>query len=347
MPEELLTERPNQVSIGLGSEHGVEPTVITGAQVAALLDMGTCIGLMRTALTALGTDRARQMVRPVLPLYGRNVLGMMPAYDQDAEVAGVKVLSVFPGNYQLGRPSHQGLILLFETRTGAVKAVVDAEAVTAIRTAAASAAATDALARPAADRLAILGTGVQARQHLEAMALVRQLRAVSVWDRQPARAEAFAQYARAQLGLPVTACATVAEATADADIICTVTAATEPILFASGVKPGAHVNAVGSCTPKARELAGDLVAASRVFVDWLPAALKEAGDLLLAIEEGTVTKDHVIGEVGGVLAGDLPGRTDPSEITVFESLGQAVQDLLAADYVFTALQTGSGREPAA
>lgn len=347
MREELPVERVSAVPHARSPEYAAGPLVITGDQVAGLLDMGACISLMRTALTALGTDRARQMVRPVLPLHGRNVLGMMPAYDQASEVAGVKVLSVFPDNYHSGRPSHQGLILLFETRGGAVKAVVDAEAVTAIRTAAASAAATDALARPDADHLAILGTGVQARQHLEAMARVRQLRTVSVWDRQPDRAEAFARYARTAIGLPVSAYATVAEATADADIICTVTAATEPILFAPDVKPGAHVNAVGSCTPKARELGSDLVAAGRVFVDWLPAALKEAGDLLLAIADGAVTESHVLGAVGSVLAGELPGRTSPTEITVFESLGQAVQDLLAADYVFAALQTGSRREPSA
>lgn len=346
MPEELLTALRMESPVS-SAESVAMPQFVTGEQVSALLDMGTCIGLMRTALIALGTGQARQMVRPVLRLDERNVLGMMPAYDPGAGVAGVKVLSVFPENYQRGRPSHQGLILLFDARTGAVKAIVDAEEVTAVRTAAASAAATDALARTDATRLAILGTGVQARQHLKAMARVRELSALTVWDRRSERAEAFAQYARAQTGLPVTACARVADATAAADIICTVTAATEPILFASDVKPGAHVNAVGSCTPKARELASDLVAAGRVFVDWLPAALKEAGDLLLAIADGAVTERHVLGEVGSVLAEDLPGRTGPTEITVFESLGQAVQDLLAADYVFAALQSGSGREPPA
>ena len=319
---------------------------ISGAQVAALLDMGTCIELMRSALTALGTGQARQMVRPVLPLHGRNVLGMMPAYDPTVSVAGVKVLSVFPENYLHGLASHQGVIMLFETDTGAIKAIVDAEAITAIRTAAASAAATDVLARLDASNLAILGTGVQARQHLKAMALIRDLRTVSVWDRKPARAEAFAKNALAETGLTVTTCATVADATANADIICTVTAATEPILRAADVRPGAHVNAVGSCTPDARELAGDLVAAGSLYVDWRPAAVKEAGDILLAIREGSVIESHILGEVGAVMAGTVVGRTDKDEITIFESLGQAVQDLLAANYVADAVHDGTQKGPA-
>lgn len=314
---------------------------ITAARVTATLDMGTCIDLMRAALTALGTGQARQMLRPVLPLHGRNVLGMMPAYDQVAKVAGVKVLSVYPENSQHGRASHQGVILLFDTDTGAIKAIVDAEAITAIRTAAASAAATDVLARLDASNLAILGTGVQARQHLRAMAHIRDLRTVTVWDRNTARAEAFATDALTETGLTVTTCSTVAEATANADIICTVTAATEPIIRAADVKKGAHVNAVGSCTPDARELAGDLVAAGSLYVDWRPAAVKEAGDILLAIREGAIIESHILGEVGSVIAGNVVGRTDRDEITIFESLGQAVQDLLAANYVADALHGGS------
>lgn len=316
--------------------HSLVP--ITGEQVASLLDMTTCIGLMRSALTALGTGRARQMVRPVLPLDGRAVIGMMPAYDVAAGVAGVKVLSVFPDNYRRGMPSHQGVIVLFDATSGALRAIIDAEAITAIRTAAASAAATAELARPDASRLAILGTGVQARQHLAAMLLVRDLKSVTVWDRQPVRAEAFAERALTETGLVVNPSTSVATATEDADIICTVTAATEPILFAADVKPGAHVNAVGACTPDARELGSDLVAAGRLFVDWHPAALREAGDIVLAISDGAVTDSHIVGEVGSVMAGTLPGRTDSNEITIFESLGQALEDLVAADHVANALR---------
>src|SRR5690606_38831554 len=154
----------------------------------------------------------------------------------------------------------------------------------------------------------------------------------------PGRAAAFAQRALDQHAITVTPCATVREATVDADIICTVTAATEPILYAADVKPGAHVNAVGSCTPEARELSSDMVAAGELYVDWTPAALKEAGDVLLAIRDGAVTHSHILGEVGSVMAGTLPGRTLPDDITIFESLGQAVQDLLAANHVADALR---------
>lgn len=314
--------------------------VITGDQVTQLLDMSTCIDLMRHALIALGTGQARQMVRPVLPLQGRNVLGMMPAFDHSAQVAGVKVLSVFPENYRQGLASHQGVIIVFEAVTGALKAIVDAESITAMRTAAASAAATDILARSDASRLAILGAGVQGRQHLRAIAQVRQLSVVTVWDLLPDRAATFAREASLETGLTVTACATAAEAAAQADIICTVTPSTEPILNAADVKSGTHINAVGACTADARELSGDLMAAGRLFVDWKPATIKEAGDYLLALKEGAVTEQHILGEVGSVMAGQLPGRTDPNDITIFEALGQAIQDLTAANYVADALRSG-------
>jgi ornithine cyclodeaminase len=327
-----------------GTKQSNDMQMITGEQVTQLLDMSTCIDLMRHALIALGAGQARQMVRPVLPLYERNVLGMMPAYDHSAGVAGVKVLSVFPGNYQRGVPSHQGMILVFETTMGGIKAMVDAESITAIRTAAASAAATDVLARPDASRLAILGAGVQGRQHLAAVAQVRNLSAVTVWDLLPEHAAAFARDASLETGLTVTACASAAEATENADIICTVTPSTDPILHAADVKPGAHINAVGACTPDARELSGELMAAGRLFVDWKPAALKEAGDYLLALEEGAVTEQHILGEVGSVMAGTLPGRTDPNEITIFEALGQAIQDLTAANYVADALQLAKKKD---
>lgn len=313
-------------------------TFVTGEHVAALIDTPTCISLIRTALSQLASGGARQMVRPVLRLDGRNVLGMMPAYDPAAAIAAVKVLSVFPDNSTLGLPSHQGLIVLFETNTGSVRALVDAEAVTAVRTAAASAAATDVLARHDSTHLALLGTGLQAREHLRAMTHVRPITTVTVWSRHLERAEAFASYAREETGLQVRACASVREATAHADIVCTLTAATEPILTLADVRPGVHVNAVGACTPTARELSSDLVAAGTVYVDWLPAALQEAGDLLLAMADGAMTAEHVVGEIGSVFAGALPGRTSKDDITIFESLGQAVQDLAVADHVVKVLE---------
>lgn len=312
--------------------------VITAEQVMQTLDMRQCIDLMKSALISLSRGDARQIVRPVLPLYDRNVLGMMPAFDAARNVAGVKILSVFPGNYAKNIPSHQGQVIVFETVTGNVKAIVDADSLTGIRTAAVSAVATDVLARPDASRLAILGAGLQGRRHLEAMMLVRELTEVTVWDIRPEAAARYAEEMSAKTGLPVRVCDSAHEACQDADIICTVTPAKEPILFAADVKKGAHINAIGACTPDARELSSDLMAAGRLFVDWKPATVVEAGDYVLAVKDGLLTEEHILGEVGQVLAGDIEGRISPDDITIFEGLGQAVQDLAAADFVAEALR---------
>jgi ornithine cyclodeaminase len=307
--------------------------IIDHAQVEQMLDMQRCIGLMKEALIALSNGNAKQIVRPVLPLYDKNVLGMMPAYLASKKIAGVKILAVFPENYQKGIPSHQGQMLVFETETGSPKALVDAESLTGIRTAAASAVVTEALARTDASRLAILGAGLQGRRHLEAIRLVRKLREVTVWDIRPEAAVRYAEEMRQKTGLPVRVCTSAGEATRDADIICTLTPSREPILSAADVKPGTHINAVGACTPDARELASDLMAAGRLFVDWKPATLVEAGDYLLAVQDGSITEEHILGEVGQVLSGTLPGRVSDTDITIFEALGQAVEDLIVADFV--------------
>ena len=320
----------------------MNPNFIDGAAVERILDMPTCIRLMRQALSALASGEANQMVRPVLPLTGRNVLGMMPAFDSGGGVAGVKVLSVFPDNWQRGIPSHQGVIILFETDGGAIKAIVDAESITGIRTAAASAAATDALARRDASRLAILGAGLQGEQHLRAISRVRELDSVTVWDLDPVRAANYAEAMGRETGLDISACSSAHEASRDADIICTVTPAVEPILFAADVKPGAHINAVGACTPNAREIGSDLMALGRLFVDWKPAAVKEAGDYLLAVADGTIGADHILGEVGSVMNGNLDGRTGESDVTIFEALGQATQDVIAANHVANGLKLQEG-----
>lgn len=307
--------------------------IITAAQVMQALDMQRCIELMKEALVALANGDAKQIVRPVLPLYDRNVLGMMPAYYFSGNIAGVKILTVFPENYQKNIPSHQGQVLVFETETGGIKAIVDADSLTGIRTAAVSAAVTEVMARPDASRLAILGAGLQGRQHLRAIKLVRQLSEVTVWDIRPEAATRYAEKMSEETGVLVRVCDTAGDATRNADIICTLTPSREPILSAADVQPGAHINAVGACSPVARELSSNLMAAGRLFVDWKPAAVVEAGDYLLALQDGAITEEHILGEVGQVLAGTLPGRVSDSDITIFEALGQALQDLIAANYV--------------
>lgn len=311
--------------------------VISAEQVLQVLDMRTSIELMRTALIALSSGEVTQMVRPVFPLFEHNLIAMMPAYYGTGQIAGVKVLSVFPDNYKKSLPSHQGEVLVFETETGRLKAIVDAESITGMRTAAVSAAVTDVLARPDAKNLAILGAGLQGRRHLEAILLVRKLEEVTVWDLLPETAQAYAEEMERKLGIKVHVCQTVEEATENAEIICTLTPAHEPILYAKDVKPGTHINAVGACTPTARELSSDLMAKGRLFVDWRPAAVLEAGDYLLALEDGAITEAAILGEAGQVLAGRLSGRKDGHEITIFEALGQAIQDLIIANYVVDTL----------
>ncbi|HHW27649.1 MAG TPA: ornithine cyclodeaminase family protein [Firmicutes bacterium] len=307
--------------------------IIDKTQVEQSLDMRRCIGLMRDALIALSNGDAKQIVRPVLPLYGQNVLGMMPAYMASRKVAGVKVLAVFPENYRKGIPSHQGQMLVFESETGCLKAIVDAESLTGIRTAAVSAAATDVLARPDASRLAILGAGLQGRRHLEALRLIRELQEVTVWDIRHEAAARYADEMSRKTGLPVRACSSAKEATSDADIICTLTPSREPILSAADVKPGTHINAVGACSPNAREISSDLMALGRLYVDWKPAVLAEAGDYLLAVRDGAITEAHILGEIGQLLSGRLPGREKDTDVTIFEALGQAIEDLIVADFV--------------
>src|SRR6185295_5028770 len=220
----------------------------------------------------------------------------------DQPVAGVKVLTVVPDNYLHGEESHRGLVLLFEEERGGPLAILDASSITAIRTAAASAVATRALARQGAGDLAILGTGTQARTHLEAMRAVRPLRRVRVWSRNPESARRFAEREG------VEPAASVREAVQGADLICTVTAASEPVLAGEWIAPGAHINAVGACTATTRELDAAAVARSRLYTDRRESAMAEAGEFLLARGEGAVTDAHLLGELGDVLEGKIPGR---------------------------------------
>jgi ornithine cyclodeaminase len=255
--------------------------------------------------------------------------GGAPAY-----LSGAKVVSVFPGNHAAGLDSHQGFVLLFETGHGRPLAVADAAAITAVRTAAVSALATRLLARPGEAELALLGSGVQAETHLEALSAVRPIARARVWSRDPERARRFAGAMSERHGLPVEPAATAEAAVAGAGIVCTVTAAREPVLRGDWLAPGAHVNAVGSCSPAAREIDSRAVARARLFVDSRESALAEAGDLLSAIAEGAVAADHIAGELGDLVAGRAAGRTGEDEITLFESLGLGIEDVAATHHVY-------------
>ncbi len=306
---------------------------ITENQVKELLDMESCIKLMEETLSALGQGEAIQPLRTAMRLKENNILGLMPSAFHAKNITGAKVITIFPDNFSKGLHSHQGVVLVFETETGSLKAVVEGGAITAIRTAAVSAVATDLLANEDAGILAILGSGMQARQHLEAMKLVRNIHTVRVWDRNKESSITFSKEMNEKFNIHIQVCTTSQEAVNDADIICTVTAAKEPILFGRHVKKGAHVNAVGACTPNSRELDTDLIKNCKLYADCIESTENEAGDYLIPLTEGVITKEHIQGELGDIILGKIKKRQNKDDITVFKALGLAVEDLAAADFV--------------
>lgn len=322
----------------------MEILVISQSDVPALLPMGECIEVMTGALTDLARGDAMMPLRGVMWLPGRvGALGTMPAYAAGRGVMGLKVISVFPGNHGTEFDSHQGAIMLFETHNGRPLAIVDATSVTAIRTAAVSGVATRLLARDGAGDLTILGSGTQARVHLEAMRLVRDIRRIRVWSRNPEHAAAFADREGRRHGITIQTSETAQDAVADADVICTTTSSAEPVLAGEWIAHGAHINAVGSSVPFARELDTAAVVRSLLFVDRRESTVNEAGDFLFPKKEGAVGDDHIKGEIGEILIGKVPGRRSADEITLFKSLGLAIEDVASAHHIYTkALESGRG-----
>lgn len=309
--------------------------VLNQSEAVALLPMDECIGVMREVLRALAHGDAILPLRPILWLpEQRGELCMMPAYLGHPRTLGLKVITVFPGNAGTPYDSHQGAVLLFEAEHGTLMAVVDATSITAIRTAAVSGVATELLARQDAGDLAILGSGTQARTHLEAMLLTRKIRRARVFSPTAEHARAFAARESERHGIPVEVTRSAREAVLGADLICTATSAREPVLFGDWVARGAHINAVGSSVAATRELDTEAVGRSRLFVDRMESALHEAGDFLFPKAEGAIGDDHVQGEIGDVLLGRTTGRRSEEEITLFKSLGLAVEDLAAAHHIY-------------
>lgn len=304
--------------------------VIDRDEVARRLTYEVCIPIVRQAMIAFSRGETRQLLRSIIPLGQGRAFGIMPGAMGETAPFGAKLISVYPENFAKGRQSHQGVVVLFDPETGEPVCVVHAGEITAIRTAAASAVATDALARPDAARLAILGYGEQAATHARAIAKVRPLRSITVWGRSPERAAAFSARMSAELGLPASAAADAEAAVAEADIVCTVTAAREPILMGAWVQPGTHVNLVGSSVAGPVEVDNDLVVRARYFVDSREGVLAQGAEFLSAKAAGLVGDDHILGELGQVLAGDVPGRLTADDITVYKSLGHVVQDLASA-----------------
>ncbi|MCL2563325.1 MAG: ornithine cyclodeaminase family protein [Oscillospiraceae bacterium] len=299
--------------------------------VRAKLSMSTCIGLMRDLFTNIAAGGITHKLRTVMPIAQGKLLSAMPGHLPYQGSAGAKIITVYHDNWTHGLPSHQGIVVVFDAETGAIRGLVDGIAVTAIRTAAVSAVATDALARPDAASLALLGAGLQAAAHLEAISLVRKLDAVKVWSIDRAEAERFAARETEKHGITIRVCSTAEEAAGDADIVCTVTSSKTPIL--EDVAPGTHINAVGACQPPDRELTSALVAKARLFGDSVQSMSNESGDYLFPLTEGIIEQEHLLGELGDVLVGNLPGRISADDVTLFKSLGLAVEDIVCASWL--------------
>ncbi len=310
-------------------------------EVARRLTYEMCIPIVRQAMIQFSRGETKQLLRSLIPLSDGRVFGIMPGAMGDHAPFGAKLISVFPENFARGIQSHQGLVILFDPETGAPVCAVHAGEITAIRTAAASAVATDALARKEARRLALLGYGEQAQTHARAIRKVRNFESIVVWGRSPERAQAFARRMQMEFRLLVTPAATVQEAVADADIICTVTSAPEPILKGEWVRPGTHVNVVGSGYAGPAEIDNDLVVRSRFIADSREGVLQQGAEFLRAKQAGLIGDEHIVAEIGDVLAGKVEGRRSPEEITVYKSLGHIVQDLATAWALYSQKEGGS------
>jgi alanine dehydrogenase len=330
------------------TENNSTTLVINQAEVIDLLPMRSCIEIMEQVFRALTLGETALPLRQVMGLPNQNgLLAMMPAYVNLAgnRSMGLKAISVFPGNQTTRYDSHQGVVLLFDVQNGRLLAIIDATTITAIRTAAVSAVATKLLALPEAGDLAILGSGTQARAHLEAIQLVRPLQRVRVWSRNREHAARFAANQTAQTGIAIESVPNAHAAVSGADLVCTTTSASEPVLCGEWIDPGCHINAVGACTPGARELDTAAVACARLFVDRRESTLHEAGDFLIPKVEGQIDDHHILGEIGELLTGRIAGRQSVREITLFKSLGLAIEDLAAAQFIYAqALARGAGRQ---
>jgi len=344
--------------------------LLTEADVKSVLTMDDLIETMASALQRFSSGRVTQPVRTVIPVDGdHSFFGLMAAFVRRAQegdptnsggALGTKVVTVFGGNAARGLHSHLAAILLLDPDTGALRALLDGRYITEARTAAVSAVSSRLLARPTSSSLAIIGSGVQARSHLDALSRVHTLRNVAVWSPQKLHRDRFVAEANAARAAgrtddghprgralvelsPVRAVDHPGEAVVGADLIVLVTSSPTPVVESGWVKPGAHIISVGACRPTQREMDPALVARARLFVDSRAAALVESGDVVLGIQEGRFSAEHIIAEIGELVNG-AAGRQSDREITIFKSLGLAVEDVTAADLAYRrAVERGIGQ----
>lgn len=310
--------------------------VLSNEEVAALLPMEAAIDLVEKAMVAVSAGGANLPLRSLVHVGGDNNMGVMPGAilpgeDREA-VFGVKLLSLFPANPDAGYSSHEGAYVLFEGRHGTAAGMMNAGLLTAIRTAAASAVATRALATPGAETLALIGAGEQAGHHLDAMRIVMpSIRRVLVAGRREEKRDAFvARMRERHRDISIEPAADVRGAVAGTDIVCTVTSSAEPVLMGDWIGPGVHLNVVGASIPSKREIDAELVGKASLFVDYRPSTFAQAGEVIAAIEAGLISRDYVRAEIGEVISGKKPGRASREEITLYRSLGIAAQDLACA-----------------
>jgi ornithine cyclodeaminase/alanine dehydrogenase-like protein (mu-crystallin family) len=315
------------------------PLWLSESDVRAVLSPAELIDAMESALAALSAGRVVQPVRTAFEIADRTFFALMPALDREHAILGAKLVSVYPANFAKGMHTHLAAISLFDIETGELAAVMDGRYITEVRTAAASAVSVRYLAREDAKVLAILGSGVQARSHLDVLPLVRNFADIRAWSPTPDHLHRFV----AEAGVPIRAARTAEEAVRGADVVVLATNAVTPVIDGAWVAPGTHVIAMGACRPTQQEIDPALVARSYLVVDSKAAALQESGDIVLPMRQGLFTADHVRAELGEIVSGQKPGRSDAQSVTVFKSLGQAIEDLVAADLALRrARQSGRG-----
>ncbi|HJU42420.1 MAG TPA: ornithine cyclodeaminase family protein [Vicinamibacterales bacterium] len=308
--------------------------------------MSDLISAMESALAKFSAGDVLQPVRTVLTVGPtKSYYGLMPAYIPAPASMGAKIVTVFGENHKKGLPSHLATILLFDPDTGSLIAMMDGRYITEARTAAVSAVSARFLARTAASTLALIGSGVQARSHLEALTHVRQIKEVRVWSPRSQSRRQFIDDMSPRVPVPIRDCETAEAAVAGADLVVIATASKTPVVDSQWVAEGAHVMCVGACRPDQREMDPALVRRGRLYVDSRAGALVEAGDVVMNIAEKLFDASHLRGEIGELVLGRVGGRTSDSEITIFKSLGMAVEDVVSADLVFRrASETGAGTE---
>ena len=320
--------------------------LLTEEHVKSVLPMSDLIASMESALARFSSGDVQQPVRTVLTVGPQRAWwGLMPAYVTDPPTMGAKLVTVFNGNAARGLPTHLAMIVLFDPDTGALQALMDGRFITEARTAAVSAVSTRYLARAESQALAIIGTGVQARSHLEAFAEVRHLREVRVWSPNAASRDRFVDEMQPHARVPLHATATAEDAVNGADMVVLATSSPTPVVDVSWIAPGSHIVSVGACRPDQREMSPELVARGRLFVDSRAAALVESGDVVMGIAEQRFGPDHLAGEIGELVLGRVRGRRSDDEITIFKSLGMAVEDVATADLVYRrAVERGVGSQ---